>query len=109
MAASRSVHKGIYASDILVANFSKRVDDHFFTQVNIGWVGATTELPLPRSLRPRHVVGKDTSGRSHTIVAPDITAPIWATPTATTFTILDDTGATDVCTITGLVGEALTL
>lgn len=110
MAASRSTHRGVYASDILATNYVKRVDDHLFTQANIGWaVPVGGELPLPSTMRPRHVVGVDASGRTHSIVAPDITAAIWASPTTTTFDILGDAGALVTCTITGLVGEALTL
>jgi len=110
MPAVRNTHVGIYASDILATNFRKRVDDHLFTQANIGWAAPVGgELSLPGSMRPRHVVGVDASGRSHSIVAPDITADIWANPTTTTFDILGDAGALVTCTITGLVGEALTL
>jgi len=109
MAASRTVHKGVYASDILATNFSRRVDDHFFTQTAaLGWtapVGAI--LPLPHSLRPRHAVGIDASGRRHSVVIADTTADLWTRATLQ-WTILDDTGATDTVTLTGLVGEAVT-
>jgi len=109
MAASRTVHKGVYASDILATNFSRRVDDHFFTQTAaLGWtapVGAI--LPLPRTLQPRHAVGVDTSGRRHSVVVADTTADLW-TRTTLQWSILDDAGALDTVTLTGLVGEAVT-
>jgi hypothetical protein len=109
MAAARTVHKGVYASDILVTNFSKRVDDHLFTQTAaLGWTAPVGPiLPVPTGLRPRHGVGVDTSGRRHSVIVADITADLWTRATLN-WTILDDTGATDTVTLTGLVGEAVT-
>ncbi len=109
MAASRTVHKGIYASDILATNFTRRVDDHFFTQTAaLGWTAPVGgELPLPTTLRPRHAVGIDTSGRRHSVVVAETTADLW-TRTTLTWSILDDAGALDTVTLTGLVGEAIT-
>jgi len=108
MAAARTVHKGIYASDILATNFTRRVDDHFFTQANLAWTAPVGgELPVPTGLRPRHAVGIDTSGRRHSVVVPETTAPLW-TRAAVTWAILDDAGALDTVTLTGLVGEAVT-
>jgi len=112
MAASRTVHKGGYKSDILGPGtvFTRRVDDHFFTLVPLGWginalVGG--ELPLPSGLRPRHAVGIDSSGRRHSVVVADTTATVWTRAAAGWF-ILDDAGALDAVTTTGLVGEAVT-
>jgi hypothetical protein len=112
MAASRSVHKGAYKSDILGPGtiFSRRTDDHFFTQAPLGWgINALPGgvLPLPGTLRPRHAVGLDSSGRRHSVVVADVTADVW-TRTAAGWNILDDTGALDAVTTTGLVGEAVT-
>ena len=109
MAASRTVHKGIYASDILATNFTRRVDDHFFTQTAaLGWTAPVGgELPLPRTLHPRHAVGVDASGRRHSVVVADTTADLWTRATLT-WNILDDTGGTIAVTLTGLVGEAVT-
>jgi hypothetical protein len=111
MAAARNVHKAIYASDITATNFVKRVDDHLFTQtLALGWVaytGAPPLFPVPQGLRCRHAVGVDTSGRRHSVIVSDITADLW-TRTTVNWTILDDAGATDTVTLTGLVGEAIT-
>jgi len=110
MAASRTVHKGVYVSDILGpgTNFLRRVDDHFFTQAQLGWTApAGGELPLPRTLRPRHAEGVDTSGRRHSVVIADTTADLW-TRVSSTWQILDDTGTLDTVTLTGLIGEAVT-
>src|SRR5689334_7540197 len=108
MVAARTVHKGVYQSDILGSAFSRRVDDHFFTQAQLGWAAPVGSLiPLPSTLRPRHAVGVDSTGRSHSVVVADATADLW-TRTADTWQILDDTGALDTVTLTGLVGEAVT-
>jgi hypothetical protein len=108
MAASRSVHKGVYTSDILAQDFRRRVDDHFFTQTPLNWTNATTQLPLPGTVRCRHAVGVDSSGRRHSVVVPNTTATLWTAPNTNTWSILDDTGALDTVTVTGLVGEAVT-
>ena len=106
---TRVVHKGIYASDILALNFTRRVDDHFYTQTAaLGWTApAGGELPLPGTLKPRHGVGVDTSGRRHSVVVAATTADLWTRATLN-WTILDDAGGTDTVTLTGLVGEAVT-
>jgi hypothetical protein len=108
MAAARTVHKGLYASDILATSFTRRVDDHFFTQAALGWAAPVGgELPVPTGLKPRHGVGVDTSGRRHSVVIATTAADLF-TRTATTWQILDDTGALDTVTLTGLVGESIT-
>lgn len=109
MAAARTVHKGLYASDVLATNFTRRVDDHFFTQTAaLGWgAPAGGEFPVPTGLRCRHAVGVDTSGRRHSVVVAQTTADLWTRDTVN-WTILDDAGATDTVTLTGLVGEAVT-
>ena len=108
MAAARTVHRGVYTSDILAEDGQRRVDDHFFTQANLNWTGATTEKHMRSNIRPRHAVGVDTSGRRHTVVVPNVSAALWTAPATHTWTILDDTGALDTVTVTGLVGEAVT-
>jgi hypothetical protein len=108
MAAARTVHKGLYVSDILATNFTRRVDDHFFTQAQLGWAApAGGELPVPTGLKPRHGVGVDTSGRRHSVVIATTAADLF-TRTSTTWQILDDTGTLDTVTLTGLVGESIT-
>jgi len=108
MAAARTVHKGVYTSDILAQDFRRRVDDHLFTQTSLNWTDATTQIPMPATIRPRHAVGVDTSGRRHTVVIPNTTATLWTAPGTNTWQILDDTGVLDTVTPTGLVGEAVT-
>jgi len=105
---ARTTHKGVYTSDILAQDFRRRVDDHFFTQVALNWTDATTQIPLPGTVRPRHAVGVDTTGRTHSVVIPNTTATLWTAPQTNTWQILDDTGALETVTVTGLVGEAVT-
>jgi len=108
---TRVVHKGLYVSDILGpgTGFTRRVDDHLYTQTAVlGWSApAGGEVPLPSTLRPRHGVGVDATGRRHSVVVADVTATLW-TRAAAGWNILDDSGATIGVTTTGLVGEALT-
>lgn len=105
----RHVNKGIYVSDILAANFTRRVDDNLFDQTTtLGWsapVGG--ELPLPRTVRPRHAVGVDASGRRQSVTVANITAELWDR-TVVTWTFIDGAGASQTATLTGLVGEAVT-
>jgi hypothetical protein len=109
MAASRSTHKGVYSSDILGVDYQKRVDDHLFTQTAaLGWAAAAgTEPPFSPAIRPRHAVGKDASGRTHSVIVAVVTADLW-TGAGTTWNVLDDAGGLTAVTRTGLVGEAVT-
>jgi hypothetical protein len=110
MAAARTVHKGIYTSDILGpgTNFTRRVDDHLYTQAPLGWTAPVGgEIPLPRTLRPRHADGLDASGRRHSVVVATTAATLWTRAT-TQWNILDDTGALVAVNLTGLIGEAVT-
>jgi len=108
MPAARNTHRGVYHSDILGVDYVRRVDDHLFTQAALGWAAATSELSIPRSIRPRHVVGVDASGRRHSVIAPVLTSDLWTRAT-NTWNILDDAGALTAVTMTGQVGEAYTL
>jgi hypothetical protein len=106
---TRVVHRGVYVSDIIPGTaFSRRVDDHFYTQAVLGWAAlAGGEIPLPSTVRPRHAVGVDATGRRHSVVIASPTADIW-TRASSDWLILDDAGATDSVLVTGLVGEAVT-
>ena len=108
MPAARTDHKAVYASDLTGVDFARRVGDHLFTQADLGWVAATTQLPVPATLRPRHVVGVDASGRRHSVVVATLVAALWAAPHANTWQILDETGVLQTVTPTGQVGESLT-
>jgi hypothetical protein len=102
---------GVYNSDILAHDYVRRVDDHLFSQGVLGWVaydGAPALVPIPHGVRPRHGVGKDASGRSHSVVIATTSADLW-TRTSVQWNILDDAGGTTAVTLTGLVGEAVTI
>src|SRR6266699_1405827 len=96
MADARSITKALYVSDILGpgTSFIRRVDAHFAGQAQLGWVAATGgELPMVSSIRPRHAVGVDASGRGHAVVVATTGADLWLRNTLT-WNILDDAGGT---------------
>jgi len=108
MVAARSVLRGVYHSDIKSSDYSRRVDDHLFTQAAIGWVAVTGVMdPLPSTMKPRHAIGRDASGRRHSLTIPVTDSDIW-TQTTPTWNILGDDGALVAVTLTGLVGESMT-
>jgi hypothetical protein len=110
MAAARTVHKGVYVPDTIAPTeeLTRRVDDHFYTQAALGWTApAGGGLPIPGSLRPRHAVGVDATGRSHSVVCATNVCDVW-TRVAAGWTILDDVGGTTAVVTTGLVGESIT-
>jgi len=106
----RRISRGLYVSDILGpgSSFTRRVDDHFFTQPVLGWFAPTGgELPLPRGLNPRKAVGVEADGRRHEVVVARTDADLW-TRSSLQWTILDDTGLLQTVTATGYVGETFT-
>lgn len=104
---SRSVTKALYTSDILLTQFVRRVDDHLYTQAQLGWVPDTgAHFNIPTGLKCRHAVGVDATGRTHRVVVADPSATLWTRSTLT-WDILDDTGALVTVTLTGLVGESV--
>lgn len=104
---ARGVNKALYVSDILGQSFIRRVDDHLFTQAQLGWSAALGgELNTPRGLRPRHVIGVDATGRTHSVVVATLTATLW-TRAVLTWDVLDDTGTLVSVTMTGQVGESV--
>jgi hypothetical protein len=111
VAAARSMKKGKYVPDTIspTEELIRRVDDHFFSQAVLGWVAPSgaPSLPLPGTMRPRHAVGVDASGRTHSVVCATTGCDLW-TRTSATWTILDDAGGTTTVTTTGLVGESIT-
>jgi len=108
MPAARDVSRGIYHSDIKSTDYSRRVDDHLFTQASIGWVAVTGVMdPLPKTMKPRHAVGRDATGRRHTLTIPVTTSTIWDQSTPT-WNVLTDAGTLVAVTLTGLVGESMT-
>jgi hypothetical protein len=110
MAAARTVHKGVYVPDTIAPaeDLTRRVDDHFYTQAALGWTApAGPSLPMPGTMKPRHAVGVDATGRSHSVVCATNVCDVW-TRVAAGWNILDDTGASIAVVTTGLVGEGIT-
>lgn len=104
---ARGITKALYNSDILLQPFIRRVDDHLYTQAQLGWGPALGgELNMPRGLRPRHCIGVDATGRTHSVVVADPSATLW-TRTVITWNVLDDTGTLVGVTLTGQVGESV--
>ncbi len=106
---ARGFVTGQYISDIYGGQgFTKKVEDSKYLQTAVlGWTADPGGLfGLPSNIRPRHAVGKDAAGRTHTVVVADTTATIW-TRVAASWAGIDDTGAAFVATCTGLVGEAV--
>lgn len=102
--------RGSYVSDILGASFTVDVPDNLFAEVPLGWAAAPAgQIKLPKRLRPRHAIGLSaTTGRRARVTVADITATLW-TRAATTWTSISNDGTVDTYTLTGLVGEAVTL
>ena len=116
--------KAYYVSDILTvfddtgagapAQFVVDVPNNLVAQsAALGWsTTPPTTVPsgikLPKRLRPRHVVGVNSTGKRVRATVATLTADLWATPGGT-WTYIDNFGATQTATVTGLVGEAATL
>jgi hypothetical protein len=100
-----------YATDLFFLPAAVNIDvpNNLFLEASLGWTTATAGAPRrPVRFSPRHVVGVDTSGRRHSVTVATLAATLW-TGAATTWTIIDNFGATDTVTAPGLVGEAATL
>ncbi len=100
-----------YNTDLffMPAQVNISVPNNLFAEASLGWTAATAGAPRkPVRFTPRHAVGVDATGRRHSITVADPAADLW-TGTATTWTFIDNFGATDTATVTGLVGEAATL
>lgn len=95
--------------------FAFDVPDNLFAQAALGWVALTSGTGYPsryKRLRPRHVEGAyvNTDGvvkRVKAIVA-TTAADLW-TGAATTWTYVDSGGNTNTATLTGYVGEKVTI
>jgi len=96
-----------YKTDLyfLPAEVNIDVPNNLFAEASLKWTAATAGAPRkPRRFKPRHAVGVDSTGRHMRVVIADVTADLW-TGVATTWTFIDNFGATDTATVTGLVGE----
>lgn len=102
--------KATYTSDILGAGFNFDSPNNLYAQTALLGVtpGVGTQTRLPKRLRPRHAIGVSPAGKRVRVVIFDVTATIW-TRAAATWDYIDNFGTTITATVTGLVGEAVTL
>jgi hypothetical protein len=81
------------------------VPNNLFAEAELGWTAATAGAPRrPGRFTPRHAVGVDATGHHGKVIVAALTATLW-TGAATTWTAIDNFGATQTFTVTGLVGE----
>jgi len=82
------------------------VDSDYIAHLERGWTlaGDTGLVPLPRSWRPRRVVGLDSSGRTQSAVVASLTADLW-TGAVTTFQIRDSEGRPQDCAVIKYLAE----
>lgn len=99
-----------YASDILGTDFNIDTPNNLYAQTAVLGMsaGSPTQTRLPKRLRPRHAVGVDATGHRVNVIVMDITATLW-TRAVVVWDFIDNFGATQTATLTGLVGEAVTL
>jgi hypothetical protein len=93
----------------LPAKVNVDVANNLYGEAALGWTAATANAPRsPRRLKLRHAVGVDATGQRVRAIVADVGADLW-TGAATTWTFIDNSGATQTAKVTGLVGEAATV
>ena len=100
-----------YKTDLhfLPADVNMDVPNNLFAEASLKWTAATAGAPRsPKRMTPRHAIGVDATGHRARVIIADVTADLW-TGVATTWTFIDNNGATQTATVTGLVGEAATV
>lgn len=85
------------------------VPNNLVAEAALGWTAATAGAARrPARFTPRHAVGVDATGRHGKAIVADVGADLW-TGVAHTWTAIDNFGATQTFTVTGLVGEKATV
>lgn len=100
-----------YATDLyfLPSQVNVDVPNNLYANTDLGWAPKVAGAPRsPRRFKPRHAIGVDTTGRRVRVVIADIAADLW-TGAATAWAFIDNNGATQTATVTGLVGESGTV
>jgi len=111
--------KATYVSDIIrkfdntgasvAATFTVDTANNLFLQAPFGWAAAPAgQIRRPKRMTPRHVVGVSPAGKRVKAIVATLAADLW-TGVASTWTYIDNFGATIVATVTGRVGEKATL
>jgi FlaG/FlaF family flagellin (archaellin) len=97
-----SYHTDLY---FLPAVVNIDVPNNLFAEASLGWTAATAGAPRrPVRFTPRHAVGVDATGRHHSVIVATTAADLW-TGVSATWDFIDNFGATDTATVTGLIGE----
>lgn len=108
---------GIYNTDpraAVPATFAFAVPNNLFAEGSLGWVALSPGVGYPerwKRLKPRHVEGQTVvAGKviRTKAIAPNPAADIW-TGVATSWTSIDNIGGTLTMTVTGYVGEAVSV
>ena len=86
--------------------------NNLVAQASLGWIStppATVpdNLRRPRRFTPRHAIGIDPSGKRHRVICATTACDLW-TGAASTWTFIDNFGATITATVTGRAGEKAT-
>lgn len=86
--------------------------NNLVAEASLGWsvtppAGVPTGIRLPRRIKPRHAIGVGAGGKRVRAICATTACDLW-TGAATTWTYIDNFGATQTATRTGLVGEAAT-
>jgi hypothetical protein len=85
------------------------VPNNLYAEARLGWTAGTAGAPRsPRRMTPRHAVGVDSTGHRVKVIVATESADLWS-GVETTWTFIDNNGATQTATVTGLVGEAATV
>jgi hypothetical protein len=102
--------KASYNSDILGVKFNIDSPNNLYAQTAVLGVtaGSGTQTRMPKRLRARHAVGVNAGGKRVKVIVFDITGTLWTRAVAT-WSYIDNFGATQTATVTGLVGEAVTV
>lgn len=102
--------KASYNSDILGVKFNIDAPNNLYAQTAVLGVtaGSGTQTRLPKRLRPRHAIGVNPEGKRVKVTVFDVTGTLW-TRAVSTWTYIDNFGTTKTATVTGLVGEAVTI
>lgn len=115
--------KVYYVSDIIPAfdntgagvpaQFLMSIPNNLVAEAALGWSptpanGGPTDIRIPKRIRPRHAIGVNATGKRVKVIIAKTSADLW-TRVASTWTYIDNFGATQTATVTGLVGEAATV
>ena len=111
--------KATYVSDLLKAfdntgatvpaKFTIDVPNNLYAQAELGYTAAVAGTPRrPKRMSVRHAVGVSPAGKKVRVTCATTGCDLW-TGVASTWTYIDNFGATITATVTGRVGEKATM